>query len=315
MSIKIEIYGEDAGHALRELRDFAVGLQGRSAAIGIAEAQNFADQVDEVRGAYTQVMREQFTDEQFADQAIGTTGPTGSIGVPGVSTRERGKPGEGRARRTKAEIAEDKAADKADAERAAAAREAGIQTDSADDVKAAISTGEERVGPEDSEEDAAQDAADEAAEAAANKSGLTHDDLRQAVGRYQKKFGMAAAVAGVLTLLGCAIVEVPEADLEKAIAKIDNAVAGDAPGPVDDAPAATKADLIAAMKRYALKFDGQDTNMDAMPHTMTDCPTIFGMLFGPDAKSVSTVPVDGYAKAIAGIEEAIAKDPFKRGAK
>lgn len=236
------------------------------------------------------------------------------------AARKRGEPSPGKSRRTKAEIAEDEAADKADAERDAAATEAGIQANSADDVKPAISTGESRVGPDDEQDDA-----DEAAEVEANRKGLTHDDLRQAVGRYQKKFGMAAAVAGIPALLGCAIVEVAEADLAAAIAKVDNAVAGDAPGPVEDAvpavadkpveKAVTKDDVMAAMLRYAKKFDGQSEDMNAMPHTMADAPKIFGLLFGKDVVKLSQVPADGYAKTVAAFDEAIAKDPFKRGAK
>lgn len=88
--------------------------------------------------------------------------------------RERGKPAPGRARRTKEEIAEDEAADKADAARSSEAF--GIQS------------GGERVNPE----EAAQDAADEAAEDAANRDAakpLTLDDVKNAVGLYVTKFG------------------------------------------------------------------------------------------------------------------------------
>lgn len=213
-----------------------------------------------------------------------------------------GQPSPGAKRRTKAEIAEDDAA--------AVANVASIKTD----VLAAADAAQTAY---DSPEDAAQDAADEAAEAAAHKTGLTHDDLRQAVGRYQKKFGMAAAVAGVPTLLGCALIDVPEADLAAAIAKVDAAVAADAPGAIEEkvAAAATKEDVQAAMLRYALKFDGQNTDMNAMPITMSDAPKIFEMLFGEGFVKLSQVPADGYAKTVAAFDEAIAKDPFQRGAK
>jgi hypothetical protein len=220
--------------------------------------------------------------------------------------RVPGQPSPGKARRTKAEIAEDEAAEKlANHQRVASIKE---------DVLAA-------TAQQDSPEDAAQDAADEAAESAANKTGLTHDDLRIAAGRYQKKFGMAAAVAGMPALLGCAIVDVSEADLAAAIAKIDAAVAAEAPGSVDDAPVAaekpaekpaTKEDVMAAMLRYALKFDGQDKDMNAMPKTMEDAPRIFTLLFGEGVVKLSQVPADGYAKTIAAFDEAITKNPFKR---
>lgn len=98
-----------------------------------------------------------------------------------VPKRERGKPAPGRARRTKEEIAEDEAADAADA---AAASEQPQN----------IQTGGERINPE----EAAQDAADEAAEDAANadpEKPLTLDDVKNAVGEYVSKFGMEAAQA------------------------------------------------------------------------------------------------------------------------
>lgn len=61
---------------------------------------------------------------------------------------------------------------------------------------AAISSGEERVGPEDSPETQAADAADEQAESDAAKAdnpAVTHDDVRGALGAYVKTYGMAAA--------------------------------------------------------------------------------------------------------------------------
>jgi hypothetical protein len=95
--------------------------------------------------------------------------------------RERGQPAAGRKRRTKEEIAEDEAAAAAEPEE-----------------KAAISTGEERVGPEDDAETVAQDEADEKAESDAATAArepdkkLTLDDVRNALGVYVKKYGMAA---------------------------------------------------------------------------------------------------------------------------
>lgn len=74
------------------------------------------------------------------------------------------------------------AAQKKAAEKAAAAE------------KQAISTGEERTGPEDSAEDVKQDAADEALDSKVDaKAELTHESIRDALGGYVKKFGMPAA--------------------------------------------------------------------------------------------------------------------------
>lgn len=132
--------------------------------------------------------------------------------------RERGKPAPGKARRTKEEIAEDEAADKADAEAAAGAE------------KPAISTGEERIDPT-SEADAAQDAADEQAEVEQTATAkLTHDDVRAALKKYLDAYGTAAAMEDgpkVLTMLfgegKVKVSDVPEDQeaLQKAIAGIE----------------------------------------------------------------------------------------------
>lgn len=99
-----------------------------------------------------------------------------------TTKRERGKPAPGRARRTKEEIAEDEAADKADAE--AAAARGNISSDP-----------ENRVGPEDEPETQEQDKADEQAEVEASRDAeapLTGEDVRSAMGLYVKKFGLPA---------------------------------------------------------------------------------------------------------------------------
>jgi len=252
-----------------------------------------------------------------------------------LDTRPVGSPSEGKSRRNSAEKTEDDALE-------ALAATKGVSTDQLNgaiaqagrvEAKAAleargdssgaaetlaISTGESRVGPEDDPEAEAADAADEAAETA--KTGLAPiDELRRAVGAYQKKFGMPAAVALCAEdgIIGCGAQEVPEEDIPEMIARVQAAM-GAAPAEAktetkEAAKPATKADVQAAMLRYAKKFDGQDTDMEKMPFTMSDCPKIFTAAFGPGITKLSHVPEDGYAKAIAGIEEAIQKNPFKRG--
>lgn len=132
--------------------------------------------------------------------------------------RERGKPSQGRARRTKEEIAEDEAADAADAAAPSVSE------------KPMISTGEERIDPT-TEADAAQDAADEAAEAKATKPAeLTHDDVRAALQKYLTAFGTPAAMEDgpkVLTMMfGADVAKVSavpndQASLAKAVAGIE----------------------------------------------------------------------------------------------
>lgn len=230
-----------------------------------------------------------------------------------ATQRERGKPGEGRARRTAAEIAEDKAADAADAER------------QADDTGASlgISTGGERINPDED-----QDAADETAEKAANtKPGaeLTTEDLRAAVATYQKKHGMAAAVALVKEggLIGCTIDAVPQERLAEVIEALGTStvsVSSAAATDKTDKPSrpeypATKDGLMKAMLDYALKYDGQNTDLTKVPATMEDCPKVFQMRFGEAVNSLGKVPADGYAQAIIDVQDATEKNPFKRAVK
>lgn len=86
--------------------------------------------------------------------------------------RERGKPAPGRARRTKEEIAEDEAAEKAGA------------------ASQISSNPESRVGPEDDADTKEADAADEKDEVGKT---MTLDDVRAAVNGYVQKYGMPAA--------------------------------------------------------------------------------------------------------------------------
>lgn len=151
--------------------------------------------------------------------------------------RERGKPSPGKARRTKEEIAEDEAADKADAERAAAGAETGAE----------VADRQISASPEDRQDpDNPQDAADEKAETEATKAAsgkkLTHDDARGALGKYVNRFGMEAA--------------------------------------------------------------------------LEDGPKVLNLLFGESVSKVSAIPDDqeSLAKAVAGIDEMTAKNPYKRQA-
>ena len=230
-----------------------------------------------------------------------------------AARRERGKPSPGAKRRTKEEIAEDDAAEKA---------EAGIPATEPQ----AISTGEERVGPDD--EAVAQDAADEADEAAATASeGPTHDDLRKALGKLGIKAGVEAVKPG--GLIGMTVDQVPQDQIAAVIAKIE-AAKGSAPETKAEEPAPAQAaaapsypptrdGLMKAMLAYALKFDGTDDPTKAsaatMPATMEDAPKVFAMRFGEAVNSLSKVPADQYAQAIADIVEATEKNPFGRAVK
>lgn len=164
-----------------------------------------------------QAVNLRMSDEDAAQQKAEAVAATEAMQAE-APKRERGKPAPGRARRTKEEIAEDEAADKAEAS-ATPTEEAPL-----------ISTGEERIDPT-TAEDAAQDAADEAAEVEATKGPeLTHDDVRAALQKYLAAYGTPAAMEDgpkVLTMMfGAEVTKVSavpadQASLAKAVAGIE----------------------------------------------------------------------------------------------
>ena len=232
--------------------------------------------------------------------------------------RERGKPSPGKARRTKEEIAEDEAADKADAE----LRAAGEETDAIVPDKH-VETDDDAT--------AEQDAADEAAETDAEAKELTLDDLRKAVGVYAHKFGVAAASEDIRDIIGFPMIECPEDKLADSIAKVQNAVrlnpkgrdvlnsaaptAADAAKPAGKRTA-TKEDVGAALLRYALKHDGQNTDTANMPIMTEDGRKCLAMRFGENITKLSqlTTPEE-FGQALTDIESMIAKNPFNREVK
>jgi hypothetical protein len=198
-----------------------------------------------------------------------------------------------RRRRTKAEIEADEA-------RAAAAGPTPLEEAIA--AAPAISTGEERISP--------QDAADEATEATPGE--LTHDDLRKAVSEYRKVHGMAAAAKNIPDILGCSIIEVSKDGIAAAIDKVmkhvvvDDALVSDMP--VDPAPEpepvqATKADVIEALKAYVMKY-GAEAEGDAV--------ALIRSLFG--VEKISAMPNDpvSYGKALTAANEMLANNPHGR---
>jgi len=199
-----------------------------------------------------------------------------------------------------------------------------------DDARPQISSGENRVGPGDpSDADQAQDAADEKAEAARNAekagSGPTHETLRQLAGEFQKMVGMAAAVKAIPAIVGAEnLAAVPDDKIEQAAAALRAAIESAAATgkPATDTTAeqstATRQDVIDKMMEYGRKFDGakaDPSDPTSMPFTYADCPKIFQLLFGGDTARLSQIPDDpiSYGKVVSAIDEAIEKDPFKRG--
>ncbi|UXS23123.1 hypothetical protein [Agrobacterium tumefaciens] len=151
--------------------------------------------------------------------SVGGVTAAGSQSGPGETAvaetqqpRERGKPAPGRARRTKEEIAEDEAADAAEA----AASETGDGNDAAETEARSISRDpENRVSPEDTTEDDAQDAADEAAEVEETRKDetpLTRDDVKAAMTGYVNTYGLPATQEDGPKLIGSALGKPPKGE-------------------------------------------------------------------------------------------------------
>jgi hypothetical protein len=241
--------------------------------------------------------------------------------------RERGKAGPGHRRRTNAQIEAD------DAYFAAHPPAAPLAPGSTEPLppgvddaagfyerqreaangRSLISTGEERINPE--------DAADEAAETAARVGDKpTIEDLRAAVGRYTEKFGAKASIENIRTILGKPIIEVPEEEIGAAIARVEAATAGHV-APEQTKPAdlptepvhATKVDVIEALTAYGKKYDGS-ADPSQMPITKEDGVKILTAAFGAGVVSVSKIPQtpEGFGKALSAINAAVRDNPFKR---
>lgn len=163
-----------------------------------------------------------------------------------------------------------------------------------------------------------QDVADEAAEAASDT--LTHDDVRAAVGRYTKQFGIVAAQKNVPPLLGCPIAEIPDdpAAIKLAIRKLEEAMGLPAtpvtPALFDEPPAPvkdiTEQDVRDALMAYAAKYDVDDK----MANTLVDGPDILKKTFGPTISALRLVPKDpaSLKKAYDAVHDAIENNWYNR---
>ena len=135
-----------------------------------------------------------------------------------------------------------------------------------------------------------QDVADEANEAYHDK--LTHDDVRAAVGKYIKHFGIVVGQKNIPALLGCSISDIPDDQnqIKLAILKIEAALA---PTLFDEHVVAsekeiTEADVRDALMAYAAKYDVDDK----MANTLIDGPDILKKTFGPAISALRLVPKD-----------------------
>ena len=275
---------------------------------------------------------------QIADKTVWVNNPDAPL-TEYDGDRKRGTAGPNGGRRTKAQIESDTRyfaqveAAKADAaaacnpdvkpitfktaEDAVAAMEAGVEP--------AISTGAERINP--------QDAADEEAARPEATGEPTLEDLRRAYTRYADKFGAPAAIKDVRAILGCGVIDVPSDKIADGIAKIDAAIAAadidkhltattaEPAAPV--APAtATVAELMAAIMGYAAKYDRTD-EPDLMIVTKEDLPKLFTELFGAGVTGIGSMPgavgkdyskvkPEDFGKVLAAIRDATEKNTFNR---
>lgn len=165
MTVEIKIYGETALDAIRELRDISTSL--------VSDRQRAAV-------AFHAALTAPYGSGEQVDPKAGDVYDQTAATIIGSAVRKRGEPSPGKARRTKAEIAEDEAADAGDA--------SGSLGEKPNHADALTDDGEQ-----DSAEVAAQDAADEAAEVEETAGAeVTIEDVKAVVGLYVKSYGMAA---------------------------------------------------------------------------------------------------------------------------
>lgn len=246
--------------------------------------------------------------------------------------RMRGKPSEGKSKRTKAEMEEDKLLEELAGEakvtltkldevlldqqnRQTVIESLNTRIAANDEETAAnISTGGERVDPDD-DETQAQDAADEAAESAQTEK-QPLEQLRHLMGEYSKKFGIPEAVKLVKEggLIGKGVDQLNEAEVVEAISNITLALEmGSDTSAAPSSEPKTKQDVIKAMLDYAKKFDGEGLEQHEMTNLNEDGPKIFTKLFGAGIEKLSHIPEDRYGDAVTAFEDAIEKNPFERG--
>lgn len=174
MSVKIEIFGENATEALAELSAFAAGATGQIEKTFVTPPQ--------------EKMAEAL--EAIAESKSEDPKPSTMMEPEEAPQRERGKPAPGKSRRTKEEIAEDEAAETSETVVAT-----NIST-----------TPEDRKDPA-NPETVAQDVADEAEELASDE--LTKDDLRAVMGQYVSAYGMPATQTDGAAIFVLALGEPP----------------------------------------------------------------------------------------------------------
>lgn len=195
MTISIHIEGHTADHVRAEMAKLlGASLDGIPVTGKVPQPADEKLDLDAVAEEINTATRQMIAEYDERNATDGVDPARQTVAHTPKPTRERGKPSAGHARRTKAEIAEDDVV--LNVAKAAGPITVVSQTGVTADEIPLISTGEERIGPEDDKATAAADAADEAAESAAAKQAnggkLTTEDVRNAMGVYVQKYGFEA---------------------------------------------------------------------------------------------------------------------------
>jgi len=195
MAIEIHISADTAGEARRQMEELLgpKTLRVEWVDAGAIDSGKLLDKLNETDTAIRPCTPADV--EPAATEAVTAT-TADPTDFPNTTSAEAKK----RTRRTKAEMEAARTAETAPAE------------------APQISTGDERVGPEDDAETAAQDAADEAAEVEASRDPekpLTKDDLRSAVGDYMNAYPKDTANADLFAIFEQALGPVPAGTTNK----------------------------------------------------------------------------------------------------
>lgn len=322
MSMKIKINARDENELIQHMR--VLGFY-KAGTIAVPEAPKY-DSKAPLSPLHSAIITSADT-----IMAVRENGETTNINVEEAApanlagpARIPGQPSEGRKRRTRAEVVEDEAYFAAHPEtregRYVITGQSGVEA-----VSLGISTGEERIDPE----AAAQDADDEAAESAQHKTGeLTTEDLREVIGLYSQRHGIAAAQKDIPALLGGKGIheidktqEALKAAIDAVRAALDGKQTMEPPGDNlfgDDKPVAveethaTKDDVMEAIRGYRNKYDGPAVDLAQAKNVLADIPVVLEKALG--VKTLKQIPPDpvSYGKALRAINEAVSGNPFGR---
>lgn len=289
----------------------------------------------------TEIVTDRGEDPNVVEPCLDANAPPGHITSEFGGYRKHGEPSPGRQRRTKREMEEDKDYEARKrlvetAEAAKAQREAGLVDE--DDRRfgpphyghneaSQLSTGEDRIDPEQAAEQARLDAEDEAAEGGVGEADqLTHDDLRHVIGEFTKLVGMVRAAREVKEIIGCGVENIPNTQeaLKEAIDKMADAYHAEkafqppsgAEPVIEEREAFTRDDVRAVIKEYAIKYDGTGNFEDSskIPNMLADIGVVVKEVSGVPALRMAADTPEMNEKLYSAIYKALHENRFGRKA-